>query len=142
MIINFHPKEKESKKGLEIINRINKDNEHKIFHSTDKTASKWKEIISSDEKLILVAPVYWWGASYEFDKWAQEVLSYGYAYMYTEDGVKHGLLKGRRFEFHLTHGTPNEFSKEMEDNIRQRMDVGIFGFCDARVDVKFYDLSD
>jgi putative NADPH-quinone reductase len=142
MIINFHPKERESKKGIEIIERLNSDKNHEVIHVADKSIDEWKNIIDGSEKLIFVAPVYWWGASYEFDKWAQDVLTYGYAYRYSEEGKPEGLLNGREFEMHLTHGTPNEYSKEMEDNIRVRMDKGIFGFCGAKVVVKFYDLND
>lgn len=142
MIINFHPKEKKSKKGVEIISRLNTDNQHSVFHSSDKTTDEWKDIISGKDKLILVAPVYWWGVGYEFDKWIQEVLSYEYAFIYSDEGVPKGLLNGRQFEMHMTQGTPKGHSKIMQENIMQRMDIGIFGFCGAKVDIKFYDLND
>jgi NAD(P)H dehydrogenase (quinone) len=139
MIINFHPQEIESKKGLEVIAKLNGDASHAVFHVTDKTIEEWKAIISSDEKLVLVAPTYWWGAGYEFDKWIQVVLSYGYAYKYNEQGMPEGLLNGRAFEFHTTQGTPEAYATSMRENIKQRLEVGIFGFCNAKVDVKFYD---
>ena len=141
MIINFHPKEKESKKGVEIIGRLNADNSHTVFHVTDKNHDEWKSVIDSGEKIILVAPVYWWGGSYEFDRWAQNVLHYGYAYQYNAEGMPEGLLKGREFELHMTHGTPTAYAAKMLANIKERMEVGIFGFCDSKVAITFYDLS-
>ncbi len=142
MIINFHPDVAKSKKGIEIISRINQNNSHKIHNVTEKTSDEWKEIIKGDEELILVSPVNWWGPSYLFDEWAKEVLSYGFAYKYNESGVPEGLLNGRKFQFHLTHGTPHEMSDAMRDNIRRRLEVGIFGFCNSIVDVHFYDMQE
>lgn len=139
MIINFHPQERESKKGLEVISNLNKDTTHEVVHASAKTISEWQDIIKSNETLILVAPVYWWGASYEFDKWAQNVLSYGFAYRYTEDGTPEGLLNGRAFQLHMTHGTPLSYATKMLENIKERMSVGIFGFSNATVDIFFYE---
>lgn len=138
MIINFHPKELESKKGVEVIAEISKNTTHEIFHVTDKTIEQWKDIIMSDEKLILVTPTYWWGLSYEFDKWIQGVLGYGFAFEYTPEGMPKGLLKGRAFELHTTQGTPEAYAEVMRANMKQRLEVGIFGFCDAKVDVTFH----
>jgi putative NADPH-quinone reductase len=135
MIINFHPKEKPSKKGLEVIKTLKADSE--IFHSTDKSTPEWQEIIKSNEKLVLVAPTYWWGPSYEFDKWLQEVFAYNFAYSF-DTGSKVGLLDGREFEFHLTHGTPDEFAQTMKDNIIQRLKLGIFEYSNAKVEVNFH----
>jgi NAD(P)H dehydrogenase (quinone) len=140
MIINFHPQELESKKGKEVIDTLVATNAQAVFHVTDKTIEEWKEIISSDEKLVLVAPTYWWGFSYEFDKWVQGVLSYGYAYKYNEQGMPEGLLNGRAFEFHTTQGTPEAYATVMRENMKQRLEVGIFGFCNAKVDVIFHQV--
>ncbi len=142
MIINFHPKSVMSRKGAEIIERINKNSEHKVVHVSDKTFVAWKDIVSSDEKLILVSPIFWWGPSYLFDKWAQDVFAYGFAYKYNDDGTPVGLLKGRQFEVHLTHGTPHKIAEVMRHNIRERLEIGIFGFCDSKVDINFYDLTE
>ena len=38
MIINFHPKEIESKKGKSIIESLSVSGNHTVFHVTDKTA--------------------------------------------------------------------------------------------------------
>lgn len=138
MIINFHPKELPSKKGLDVISQLNADGGHVVVHVTDKTAEEWKEIIKSDEKLILVAPTYWWGLSYEFDKWAQNVLSYGFAYKYNEQGMPEGLLNGRMFEVHTTQGTPEAYAAVLRANMVQRIETGIFGFCGAKVAVNFH----
>lgn len=139
MIINFHPKEIESKKGKEVIDSLNQDSSHTIFHVTDKTAEEWKAIISTDEKLILVAPTYWWGLSYEFDRWAQNVLSYGFAYQYNQEGMPEGLLNGRAFELHTTQGTPFAYATKLRANMKERLEVGVFGFCNAKVDVVFHE---
>lgn len=139
MIINFHPKEIESKKGKEVIETLNTDNSQAVFHVTDKTIEEWKTIITSDERLILVAPTYWWGLSYEFDKWIQGVLSHGFAFMYSDQGAPVGLLKGRPFELHTTQGTPAAQAVVMRENMTKRLETGIFGFCDAKVVVTFYE---
>jgi putative NADPH-quinone reductase len=141
MIINFHPKELESKKGKEVISSLEGDGTHEVVHSSDKTRDEWKAIVAGDEKLILVTPTYWWGGSYEFDKWIQNVFSYGFAYQYNESGMPEGLLKGRAFEMHMTHGTPAEYATVMRENIKKRLETGIFGFCNSKVDITFYDLA-
>lgn len=139
MIINFHPTEIESKKGIEVLKRINASSAHTVVHATQKTPEEWRAIIQSNEPLILIAPIYWWGAGYVFDKWAQEVLSYGFAYVYGSNGTPEGLLTGRTFEMHLTHGTPAAHAGAMRENIQRRMEQGIFGFCKATVKIQFYD---
>ena len=139
MIINFHPKEIESKKGLEIIERLNADKSHTVVHSTDKTVEEWQALIKSDEKLILIAPTYWWGLGYEFDKWIQDVFAYGFAYKYTEAGMPEGLLDGRAFEVHTTQGTPEAYASTLRENMKQRIETGVFGFCNAKATVTFYD---
>ena len=141
MIINFHPKEIESKKGASVIATLHTDSNEEVVHSTDKTADEWRAIIKSDEKLTLVAPVYWWGASYEFDKWVQDVFTYGFGYQYKSDGMPEGLLGGRAFEMHMTHGTPMSMAGVMQDNIKLRMEKGIFGFCDSKVAITFYEID-
>lgn len=138
MIINFHPKEIPSVKGLEVINMLNADSSHEVLHVTDKTVDEWKAIIQGDEKLILVAPTFWWGLSYEFDRWIQNVLSYGFAYQYTPEGMPEGLLNGRAFELHTTQGTPEAYATVLRANMKQRLEVGIFEFCGAKVDVHFH----
>jgi putative NADPH-quinone reductase len=118
---------------------LNADNQHAVFHVTDKTIEEWKTIIISDEKLILVAPTYWWGLSYEFDKWIQGVLKYGFAYVYNDQGMPEGLLKGRAFELHTTQGTPAAHAVIMRENMVKRLETGIFGFCDAKVTITFHE---
>lgn len=141
MIINFHPKEIPSNKGLEVIAKLNANGTHKVFHSTDKQPKEWQEIIKSKEHLILVAPTYWWGASYEFDKWIQDVFGYGFAFQYNAEGMPEGLLNGREFEMHMTHGTPTGYASNMHENIKLRLETGVFGFCKAVVKLHFYDLQ-
>jgi NAD(P)H dehydrogenase (quinone) len=141
MIINFHPKELESKKGQAVIADLVQQDNDIVVHATDKTKEEWQAILASDEKITLVAPVYWWGGSYEFDKWIQNVLSYGFAYRYTDAGMPEGLLNGRAFAMHMTHGTPEGYASVMRENIKARMETGIFGFCNAKVSLSFYDLA-
>ncbi len=139
MIIQFHPKEIPSVKGLEIIKKLSQSNKHSVVQAQDKTASEWREIIRSDEELLLLAPVYWWGGSYEFDKWIQDVFSADFAFKYGENGMPVGLLNGRQFELHMTMGTPTAYATTMMANIKTRMETGIFGFCGGKVKVFFYD---
>ncbi len=141
MIVNFHPKEIPSKKGAEIISKLNAKGEHSVIHALDKTPAEWQAIVSSSEKLVFVAPVYWWAAGHEFDKWVQDVFAYGYAFKYNEAGVPEGILAGRAFEMHLTHGTPMGYAGAMQENMKTRIAQGVFGFCNATVDIQFYDLQ-
>ena len=139
MIVNFHPKEIPSVKGVEIIARLNANNDHTVVHALDKTDEEWQAIIAGNEKLVLVAPVYWGAAGYEFEKWVQNVFTPGFAFQYSAEGFPTGLLKGREFEFHITHGTPTPFAGKMLENIKARLIDGIFNFCDSKVDIHFYD---
>jgi len=140
MIVNFHPKEIPSKIGLELIDKLNAKGEHSVVHALDKTTAEWQAVISGSEKLIFVAPVFWWAAGYEFEKWMQSVLSFGFAYKYSDAGLPEGMLNGRAFEMHLTHGTPTVYAGVMQENIKTRLAQGIFAFCNATVDVQFHDL--
>lgn len=138
MIVNFHPKEIESKKGLEVITSLVANNStEKVFHVTEKTYGEWKEIVKSDEKIIIVAPIYWWNLGYEFDKWLQNVFTYNFAYTF-DNGQREGLLNGRPFELHLTHATPDEYAQFMKDNMVARLKTGIFEYCGATVEVSFH----
>ncbi len=141
MIVSFHPKEIESKKGAEIIARLNASGSEQVIHVTDKTADEWRAIIAGPEKLVFVTPMYWWGAGYEFDKWVQMVFTYGFAYKYADNGMPEGLLNGREFEMHMTHGTPAAFAAPEQENVKMRMTKGIFGFCNAKITMSFYDMT-
>lgn len=141
MIVNFHPTEIPSKKVLEVIGKLNSNNEHTVFHVNDKTAEEWQTIISSDEKLVFVAPVFWWGLGYEFDKWIQYTFAYGFAYKYTDAGMPEGLLHDRAFEVHLTHGTPMAFAGTLQENLKTRLVNGVFGFCNSKLDLHLHDMQ-
>lgn len=143
MIVNIHSKEIESKNTLEIINNLVAEKgltPEDVVHISDKTPDEWKEIIKSNTPITFVGPVYWWGLGYEFDKWAQNVLSYGFAFEY-RDGSPTGLLNERQFEMHLVHGTPVAFADVMKNNISERVTRGIFGYCNAKCEVKFYEMK-
>ena len=137
MIINFHPKEIPSSACLKLIEKLNEVAVHTVSHSTDKTAEEWKAIIKSDEKIIMVAPTYWWGMSYEFDKWLQDVFTYNFAFSF-DTGSNVGLLDGREFEIHMTHATPTEYADIMHGNIKDRLKKGVFEYCNAKIDINFH----
>lgn len=139
MIINIHPREREANHTLKVINTLVEKYQEPVVHISDKTVSEWQEIIKSDQPMRFVGPVYWWGMGHEFEKWMQEVLSYGFAYQYV-DNVPTGLLNDRAFEVYLTHGTPTEHAEDMRANISQRLHDGIFGKCNATVQVEFFDI--
>lgn len=144
MIINTHPREKEAKNTLTVINKLVEQYHEPVVHISDKTREEWHEIIMSSEPMRFVGPVYWWGMGHEFEKWMQESLDYGFAYQY-ENNTPVGLLKGRMFEMHLTHGTPAEYAETMRKNILERITIGIFGLTGSSVSdvqVIFYDIHD
>jgi putative NADPH-quinone reductase len=141
MIINLHPTEIPSNIGKKIIAELlEKNPNQEVVNSYDKTPEQWIEIVKTDEPLILVTPVYWWGLGYEMDKWLQGVLARGFAFDYSENGPV-GLLNGREFEVHLTHGTPMPMAQDLRKNIQERLEIGVFGFCNAKVKVNFIEVS-
>lgn len=141
MIINTHPRERESKHSIKIIATLQEKYQEPVVHISDKTTLEWQDIIKSDEPMRFVGPVYWWGMGHEFEKWMQEALSYGFAYQY-ENNVPVGLLHGRSFEMHLVHGTPAAFAEKMRTNIKDRITIGVYGLCGADSTVVFYDMHD
>jgi hypothetical protein len=50
-----------------------------------------------------------------------------------------GLLNGRAFELHTTQGTPLAYATKLRTNMKERLEVGVFGFCNAKVDVVFHE---
>jgi NAD(P)H dehydrogenase (quinone) len=140
MIINTHPREREANHTLKVIATLVEKYQEPVVHISDKTVSEWQAIITSDEPMRFVGPVYWWGMGHEFEKWMQEVLSYGFAYQY-ENNVPVGLLDGRAFEVYLTHGTPAEHAEVMRTNITERLTKGVFGMCRATATISFFDQS-
>ena len=137
MIINFHPKEIESHAGKKLIEKLLAANADEVVHITDKTAEEWQGIIKSSEPMIFTGPMYWWGLGHDFDKWAQDVLKYNFAFSF-DTGSKVGLLDGRPFSIHLTHGTPTEYAAAMHSNVTDRLKSGIFEYCGGQVEVSFY----
>lgn len=141
MIINIHPREREANHTLKVIAALVEKHQEPVVHISDKTVSEWQAIIMSDEPMRFVGPVYWWGMGHEFEKWMQEVLSYGFAYQY-ENNVPVGLLDGRAFEVYLVHGTPAVLAQTMRTNITDRITMGIFDKCKAVSTVSFFDQAE
>lgn len=137
MIINFHPKEIPSKTGASLINQLATESSDTVAHVADKTVEEWQAIIKSEEKMTFVGPMYWWGLGYEMDKWIQGVFGYNFAFSF-DTGTPQGLLAGRQFYMHITHGTPTEQAKPQIDNITERLTKGIFGYCDSKIDITFH----
>lgn len=141
MIINIHTREREPNNTLKVIAMLQEKHQEPVVHISDKTVSEWQQIITSDEPMRFVGPVYWWGMGHEFEKWMQEVLSYGFAYQYI-DNVPTGMLDGRAFEVYLVHGTPAEYAETMRKNIQDRITLGIFDKCKAVSTVSFFDQAE
>ncbi len=137
MIINFHPKEIQSKAVAKLIERLLAANPTEVLHAADKTKEEWQAIIKSPESMVFVGPVYWWGMGHDMDKWMQDVLTYNFAFSF-DTGEKVGLLDGRAFEIHLTHGTPTQWADTMKKNIEERLKTGIFGYCNSQIEISFY----
>ena len=142
MIINFHPSEIPSKTGSSVIADLQaQDPTLEVFRPADKTSEQWQDVIKSDEQIVMVAPIYWWGAGYEFDKWLQGVFGYNFAFSF-DTGEKQGLLGGREFTIYLTHKTPDMYAQSMFDNLTDRLEQGIFGYCDAKININFVEQKD
>lgn len=139
MIINFHPTEIPSKVGASIIDKLlSQHPDTEVFVPSDKTVEQWQQVIKSTEPIIMVAPIYWWGAGYEFDKWLQGIFGYNFAFSF-DTGTKVGLLDGREFTIYLTHKTPNQYADTMLKNITDRLEQGIFGYCNAKININFVE---
>ena len=134
MIVNIHPKEIPSSNGKEIIDALVKEKNEKEIYLLDKTTEEWQQIIKSGEKIIFVGPVYWWGFGHVMEKWFQDVLAYGFAYDYV-DGKRRLLLEGIDFEIHLTYGKGGKEEEMLKKNLTERLEVGIFGFCGAKINI-------
>ena len=137
MIINFHPKEIKSEAGAKLIEKLLLAAPTEVVHVTDKTKEEWQAIIKSPEPMVFVGPTYWWGMGHDMDKWMQDVLTYNFAFSFGT-GEKVGLLDGRAFEMHLTHGTPTQWADTMKKNIEERLKTGIFGYCNSQIEISFY----
>ncbi len=137
MILHIHPKEIESHLGKSIVEKLKNETGQEVVRPEDKTPEAWRAIIDRGEVITIVAPVYWWGLSYEFDKWFQDVFSFGWAFDYTKQPT--GLLQGKRVIVHLTHGTPTEYAGTMFTNIKERLDKGVFGYCGMEMELHFHE---
>jgi putative NADPH-quinone reductase len=140
MLINFQPIEIISKTSDYTITELKvKNPDLQIFEPNQKTAKEWQDLIqNSHEPIILVTPTYWWGMGYEFDHWIQDVLIFNFAYNFV-DGKQQGLLNQREFIIYMTHGKSGAKTEVMKKNITQRLEQGIFGYCNATVRIHWVE---
>jgi len=139
MILHIHPTNIPSVTGKALAEKLALESGQSIFKTSDKTAQEWRDVIDTNEHLILVAPVYWWGLSSDFEQWLEGVFSFGWAFDYTKQPT--GLLQGKTMTIHLTHGTPAEYADAMRKNIVERLESGVFGYCGIATEIHFHPES-
>jgi NAD(P)H dehydrogenase (quinone) len=138
MILHIHPTNIPSVIGKKIAETLSVESGQVIVRTTDKTAEEWRLIIDSGEHITIVAPIYWWGLSSDFESWFQDVFASGWAFDYTK--MPTGLLQGKSMTVHLTHGTPDEYAATMKQNIIDRSKTGVFGYCGIETDIHFHQV--
>ncbi len=136
MILHIHPSEIPSKTGKNLVETLVAKHNEIVVRFNEKTTEEWRKIIDNKELTTIVAPVYWWGLSHEFEKWLQDTFSLGWAYDYNK--MPTGLLQGRIIAIHLTHGTPTAYCEDMFANITERLEKGVFGYCGIEIEVHFH----
>ena len=138
MILHIHPNTIPSVHSKKIADQLSVESGEPIFHTTDKSPDEWRSIIESGEHLTIVAPVYWWGLTSDFETWFQDVFRMGWAFDYSKQPT--GLLSGTSMTVHLTHGTPDEYAVAMKQNITDRLNIGVFGYCGIAIDLHFHQV--
>jgi NAD(P)H dehydrogenase (quinone) len=91
------------------------------------------------DQLILVFPIWWAGLPAILKGYIDRVFSYGFAYLYTEEGPK-GLLNEKKVMIVNTTGASNEQYQQlgMHDSFSKTIDLGIFQFCGMEVNGHHY----
>jgi putative NADPH-quinone reductase len=136
MILHIHPASPVSVTGTALAGSLSSQSGEPIFKTTDKTPQQWRDIIDNGEQLTLVAPIYWWGLSSDFEIWVQNVFTMGWAFDYTKQPT--GMLQGKKMIIHLTHGMPAEYADMMRKNITERLQQGVFGYCGIETEIEFH----
>lgn len=99
-----------------------------------------QEHVAWADTLIMVHPVWWTGLPAMLKGYIDRVFSFGFAYVYGDDGPK-GLLQDKKVLIVTTTGAPFEYYQEngMHHALKRTIDEGIYEFCGITViDHLFY----
>lgn len=98
-----------------------------------------QDLITKADNLVFVYPIWWAGLPAMVKGYIDRVLSYGFSYVATENGIE-GLLKGKKVIIATPHGTPKAYYEPsgMWKSLSQTQDQGIFEFCGIEVSKHFF----
>ena len=92
------------------------------------------------DNIIFVYPIWWTSMPAILKGYIDRVFSYGFAYVFNEEGGIDGLFKGKSVTVVNTYGTPKEYydASGMSEAFHKTTDVGIFEFCGMNVKQHLY----
>ena len=98
-----------------------------------------QDYISWADQITFIYPVWWTGLPAILKGYIDRVFLYGFAYTVTETGLK-GLLGDKKVLIFSTTGQSKEVydSLGMYDAMDKTTNLGIFGFCDMKVQKHIY----
>ncbi len=98
-----------------------------------------QKLITEADNLVFIYPIWWTGLPAIMKGYIDRVLTYGFSYIATENGIE-GLLKGKKVIIATPHGTPKAYYEPsgMWKSLSQTQDQGIFEFCGIEVSNHFF----
>ena len=96
----------------------------------DAQTKEFQDKISATEKIIFIYPV-WWGSMPAMIKgFFDRTFTSGYAFKYSEKGIPHGLLKGKKAAVFITSGSPTIISRIwLQNRYQKTVKDDILDFC-------------
>ncbi|TGD59797.1 NAD(P)H-dependent oxidoreductase [Flavobacterium humi] len=96
--------------------------------------SREQDYISWAETITFIYPIWWTGMPAIMKGYIDRVMSYGFAYQYTQ-GVQEGLLGGKQAVIINTHGKSNAEYKTtgMDQALVLTSDKGIYDYCGLEI---------
>ncbi len=103
-------------------------------HQKAPDVEQEQKYISNADEIVIVNPIWWYSMPAILKGYIDRVLTYGFAYAYTENGVD-GLLKGKRVTIiNTAGGTQEAYASGGYDEALARTIVnGIYRFCGLEI---------
>lgn len=121
-----------------IVETIKKEHELKgdsvyILSAEDATfdndsITSYQSELKKSEMVYLTYPIQWGSYPNLFKKTLDSILTYGFAYEYTPEGMPNGLLKGKSGKVITTSGHPNEYYVDQLKAIHYLTDKTVISF--------------
>lgn len=99
-----------------------------------------QDYITNADVITFIFPIWWTGLPAIIKGYVDRVFSYGFAYVYNDQGGIDKLLAEKKGLLVNTFGTPQHIYESigMIESLKQTSDVGIFDFCGIEVVEHFY----